>query len=24
MHTVLRYLEASGVGTLDITGGAPS
>src|SRR5258705_8091436 len=23
MHTVLRYLEASGVGTLDITGGAP-
>ena len=23
MHIVLRYLEASGVGTLDITGGAP-
>ncbi len=23
MQTVLRYLEASGVGTLDITGGAP-
>src|SRR5258706_9918301 len=23
IHTVLRYLEASGVGTLDITGGAP-
>src|SRR5438128_9323103 len=23
VHTVLRYLEASGVGTLDITGGAP-
>ena len=23
MRTVLRYLEASGVGTLDITGGAP-
>jgi len=23
MHAVLRYLEASGVGTLDITGGAP-
>jgi radical SAM/Cys-rich protein len=23
MHSVLRYLEASGVGTLDITGGAP-
>jgi len=23
MHTVLRYLEASAVGTLDITGGAP-
>ena len=23
MHTVLRYLEASAVGTLDVTGGAP-
>jgi radical SAM/Cys-rich protein len=23
MHSVLRYLDASGVGTLDITGGAP-
>jgi radical SAM/Cys-rich protein len=23
MHTVLRYLGASGIGTLDITGGAP-
>jgi radical SAM/Cys-rich protein len=23
VHTVLRYLEASGVGTLDVTGGAP-
>jgi radical SAM/Cys-rich protein len=23
IHTVLRYLEASGVGTLDVTGGAP-
>ena len=23
MHAVLRYLEASGVGTLDVTGGAP-